>query len=68
MPLPKDSEDYLNLALKYLKKNGKIHIYIFTHEKDFKKIKDKYKEFKPKLVKAGNPSPGKYRICLDLKI
>jgi tRNA (guanine37-N1)-methyltransferase len=68
MPLPKNSEDYLDLALKYLKKNGTIHLYIFTHENDFKQIKEKYKKFKPKLVKAGNPSPGRYRLCLDLKV
>ena len=68
MPLPKDSEDYLSLALKYIKKGGKIHIYIFTHEKDFKQIKEKYKKFNPKLIKAGNPAPGKYRLCLDIKI
>ena len=41
---------------------------MFVHEKDFKKIKEKYKKFKPKLVKAGNPAPGKYRLCLDLKV
>jgi tRNA (guanine37-N1)-methyltransferase len=67
MPLPKDSENYLDLALKYLKKNGKIHIYLFTHENDFKKLKEKYKKYKPKLTKAGSPSPGKFRVCLELK-
>jgi tRNA (guanine37-N1)-methyltransferase len=68
MPLPKDSEDYLKLALKYLKPKGKIHIYIFAHENDFKKLKEKYKKYKPKLIKAGSPSPGKYRVCLDLQV
>ncbi len=68
MPLPKDSEDYLKLALKYLKPKGKIHIYLFSHENDFKKLKEKYKKFKPKIIKAGSPSPGKYRVCLDLQI
>lgn len=67
MPLPKDSEDYLKLALKYLKPKGKIHIYIFAHENDFKKLKEKYKKFKPKLIKAGSPSPGKYRLCVELR-
>ena len=67
MPLPKSSEDYLALALKYLKKGGKIYIYIFEHERDFKKLKEKYKKFKPKITKAGSPSPGKYRVCLQLQ-
>lgn len=67
MPLPKNSEDYLNLALKHIKKDGKIHMYIFAHENDFKKIKEKYKKYKPKIIKAGTPSPGKFRICLELK-
>jgi len=68
MPLPKNSEDYLNLALKYLKKNGKIHLYLFEHENDFKKLKEKYKKYKPKITKAGSPSPGKFRVCLELKV
>ncbi len=67
MPLPKDSENYLSLALKYLKKEGKIHTYIFVKEEDFKKLKQKYKKFKPKITKAGTPSPGKYRVCLQLQ-
>jgi len=66
MPLPKDSEKYLDLALKYLKPRGKIHLYFFIHESEFSKFKEKYKKFKPTLVKAGSPSPGKYRVCLDL--
>jgi tRNA (guanine37-N1)-methyltransferase len=67
MPLPKNSEDFLELALKYLKPKGKIHIYIFEHERDFSKLKQKYKKFKPKIIKAGSPSPGKYRVCLELQ-
>jgi tRNA (guanine37-N1)-methyltransferase len=66
MPLPKDSEKYFDLALKYLKRKGKIHIYIFEKEENFKELKEKYKKYKPKLVKAGSPSPGVYRVCLDI--
>jgi tRNA (guanine37-N1)-methyltransferase len=67
MPLPKNSEKYLSLALRYLKKDGKIHIYIFEKEENFKKLKEKYKKYKPKIAKAGSPSPGKFRICLQLQ-
>ncbi len=69
MPLPKDSEDYLDLALKVLKPKGTLHLYIFTNQKDFKEIRNKYKSlFKSvKLVKAGKYAPGTFRICLDLK-
>jgi tRNA (guanine37-N1)-methyltransferase len=67
MPLPKTSEKYLDLALKHLKTKGKVYLYVFEKEENFKKLKEKYKKFKPKLVKAGTPSPGKYRVCVELK-
>tara|TARA_Y100000310_G_C20610864_1_gene777917 strand:+ start:85 stop:894 length:810 start_codon:yes stop_codon:yes gene_type:complete len=69
MPLPKSAEGYLDIALKKLNPRGTIHLYTFAQEKDFKGIKKQYKEkFKSvKLTKAGHYSPGKYRICLDLK-
>jgi tRNA (guanine37-N1)-methyltransferase len=68
MPLPSDAETYLPLALEHLKLDGSIHIYIFAKEENFKKLKEEYsKKFKVKLVKAGTPSPRKYRVCLDLK-
>jgi tRNA (guanine37-N1)-methyltransferase len=70
MPHPTEAESYLKLALEYLKPHGKIHLYLFEKEENFKKLKEKYKKkFKSvKLVKAGSPGPGKYRVCLDLKI
>ena len=67
MPHPSDSEAYLRLAKSKLKPKGKIHMYIFEKEENFKELKKKYKKYKPKLVKAGSPSPGKFRVCLDLK-
>ena len=68
MPHPSDSESYLKLALTHLKSKGTIHLYLFEKQENFKKIKEKYsKEFRVKLVKAGTPSPGRYRVCLDLQ-
>lgn len=67
MPLPKSSQNYLELAVKKLNPKGKIYLYIFEKEENFKKLKDKYtKKFKVKLVKAGSPSPGTFRTCVEL--
>ncbi len=69
MPLPKTADKYLDLALKHIKPKGKIYMYVFEKEENFKKLKEKYsKKFKVKLVKAGTPSPGKYRVCVELKL
>lgn len=73
MPLPKDAIDFLPLALKYCKKNGIMHLYDFEREEDIpekvkKKIKSKFKNVKIlRIAKCGQYSPGKYRICIDLK-
>ena len=34
MPLPKDADDFLDLATKKLKKEGIIHLYDFEREED----------------------------------
>lgn len=70
MPLPKDAERYLGLAVKKLKPKGEIHLYSFAREADFKKLKDKYKKKfkKVDIVKCGVYSPYVYRVCLDLKL
>lgn len=68
MPHPSDAESYLTLALKHLKKNGIMHLYVFEKQENFKILKEKYsKKFKVKLIKAGTPSPRKYRVCLELQ-
>lgn len=68
MPLPKESKSYLNLTLKYLKNKGTIHLYLFSEEKDFNKLKKEYsKKFKVKLTKCGTYGPRIWRVCLDLK-
>jgi len=77
MPLPKGGEDYLDLALKVVRKKGIIHFYDFLHEDEFDKAiekidkacKKKRKKYKIlKLVKCGQFSPRVYRICVDFKI
>jgi tRNA (guanine37-N1)-methyltransferase len=77
MPLPKNAEDYLDLALKASKKGTIIHFYDFLNEKEFDLAKEKVikackrtkKKFKIiNLVKCGHFGPGIYRICLDFKI
>lgn len=68
MPLPKEAKNYLKLALKYLKNKGTIHLYLFSNENDFSKLKKEYsKKFKVKLTKCGAYAPRIFRICLDLK-
>ncbi len=78
MPLPKGAEGYLDLALKSIKKKGIIHFYDFQEEKNIpqssiekitqacRKQKKKFKILK--VVKCGQYSPRKYRICVDFKI
>lgn len=75
MPLPKGAENFLDLALLVSKKNTIIHFYDFEHENEFnnaiEKIKSKSKNIKyeiKKIVKCGQYSPGKYRLCVDFQI
>ncbi len=76
MPLPKGAENYLDLALKTVKKKGIIHFYDFLNEEEFdkaikkidkacKKQEKKYKILK--LVKCGQFSPRVYRVCVDFR-
>jgi tRNA (guanine37-N1)-methyltransferase len=76
MPLPKGAGIFLNLALKKIKKEGIIHFYDFFEKEDItKKAKNKInnvrseKKFKIlDIIKCGQYSPGKYRICIDFRI
>ena len=74
MPLPKSAEDFLDIALKHLKKGGTIHFYDFIHESEIpntsiKKIEKHIKNFKLlQVTKCGKFAPGKYRICLDIQV
>ena len=77
MPLPKGGENFLNLALKYIKTKGTIHFYDFEHEGEFYKAEKKVIESCNKskrryrilkTVKCGQYSPGFYRICVDFEV
>lgn len=73
MPLPKGAEDYLDLALKAVKRKGIIHFYDFLHEDEFDKAINKIdkvvKKYKIiKLVKCGQFSPRVYRVCVDFRV
>lgn len=77
MPLPKDAESFLDSAFKASKKGTVIHLYCFTSEDLFGKLKSKIKaickDFRKKcrimrIVKCGHYSPRVYRVCVDFKI
>lgn len=69
MPLPKNAEKYLALAVTKLKPKGKIYLYLFVEEKKFSAIKKTYqRRFKKvALVECGKYSPGVSRVCLELR-
>ena len=73
MPLPKSAEDFLDIALKVSKKGTIIHFYDFLFEKDFDQAVEKIKKHCKKckildIVKCGQFSPRKFRICVDFKV
>ncbi|MEM5832188.1 MAG: class I SAM-dependent methyltransferase family protein [Candidatus Aenigmatarchaeota archaeon] len=76
MPLPLGGENFLDIAIKYLKKRGIIHFYnwgkepnIFENgekiiEESFKKFNIKYKILeKRKVLPYG---PRKWKVCFDI--
>lgn len=77
MPLPKGGEDFLNIALKSIRKKGTMHFYDFLHEDEFYKAEEKIKnacikskkKFKIlRIVKCGQYSPRFYRVCTDFLV
>ena len=77
MPLPKGAENFLNLALKKIKNNGKIHFYSFSEENNYNKLKkiinEECKNNNKKckiidIVKCGQFSPRVLRMCVDFKV
>jgi len=77
MPRPKIKEDFLDVALKVIKKNGIIHFYDFLKENDLNRIAKKInsickknkKECKVlRIVKCGQPSVRTFRVCVDFLV
>lgn len=77
MPMPKTAEEFLPVAFKTSKKGTIVHYYDFGREEEFPAIKKKIvsacKKARKKCkilraVKAGNYSPGVYRICVDFRM
>ncbi len=77
MPLPKTGEEFLPLALKYVKKNGVVHYYAFLKDEEVENYKKRIKEICGKekkkckimnVVKAGQHAPYVFRVCFDVKI
>ncbi len=74
MPLPKDAEDFLNLAFSKIKRGGIMHFYHFAKEGTYdgviKIIQEKCKKAGKKckiidIAKCGQFSPRVNRVCAD---
>lgn len=77
MPLPKDADTFLDLAFLVSKKGTVIHLYDFEHESEIGQVREKIDNEAKKaridykileIVKCGQYSPGKFRICADFEI
>lgn len=77
MPLPKEAEDFLDIAIPAVKPGGMLHFYNFLHEDQFREAEDKViaacKELGRKCeiirtVPCGQHAPRVYRICVDAMI
>jgi len=75
--MPKTAEKFIDTALLASKKGTIIHLYNFGTEQEFSQIKEKVLKAcvlsKKKcrilrLVKCGQHSPRKYRVCVDFKL
>ena len=78
MPLPKSAELFLDAAFSVAKKGTIIHLYSFSHEKDFPKKTISLIDAACKrhgitytvlsTVLCGNYSPRVHRVCVDFKV
>ena len=77
MPLPKTSEEFLDIALPVVKSGGMIHLYAFLNEKEIvaegQNIVDLCEELGYDVelvntVKCGQHAPYTFRVCFDLKV
>lgn len=77
MPLPKNAEAFLEVALDHIKNDGIVHLYAFDSLENIDSMKEKIEkicttnnksvEFLD-VVKCGQFSPEEYRLCFDLCI
>ena len=77
MPLPLGGENFLDVALSLIKKNGTIHYYDFKEDDSFdiskQKVKKACKLSRKKcrilnLKKCGQIGKRTFRICVDFKV
>ncbi len=78
MPLPKEADTFLDVAIPAIKDKGIIHLYQFLREEELetkpKEILDNYSKklrFKYKIlnvVKCGDIAPRTYRVCIDFVV
>ena len=77
MPLPKTGSKFLDVAIPKVKKGGTLHFYDFLQEDEFHLASEKILSTCKKLgrvtdilrtVKCGQYGPGKFRVCVDVKI
>ncbi|RIB35651.1 MAG: hypothetical protein BXU00_00935 [Candidatus Nanoclepta minutus] len=78
MPLPKESDLFLEVAIPAIKDGGIIHLYHFLSEENYleeaEKILEEYSNrigFEYEILgitRVGDISPGVYRFCIDFKV
>jgi len=78
MPLPKEADTFLDVAIPLIKEGGIIHLYQFMFEEEIPKkaneILDKYSsllDFEYEILnvrKVGDIAPRQYRVCIDFKV
>ena len=72
MPLPKESDLFLEIALKKIIKGGTIHLYKILHENDLQDFLDLLRKNIPdskiEVIKAGSYAPGSWRYCFDIEV
>ncbi len=72
LPLPKDAQDYLPLALAASKRGTIIHLYAFVQEENLAQAQKQLIQKHSSLillraVLCGQVRPREYRVCYDLK-
>jgi len=78
MPLPKEADTFLDVAIPCIKEGGIIHLYQFMKEEEIPnaayKILDKYSKelgFEYEILevrKIGDIAPKQYRVCIDFRV